>query len=163
MANIITLGRMIISAVLLFCPVFSPAFYALYITAGLTDIADGAVARRTGAAGGFGSRLDTAADTVFAAACLIKLLPVMRVPIWLYIWIAAIAIIKTTNIAAGYIRQKKFVSVHSALNKAAGALLFVFPLTWGFTDIAYGAAAVCAVATVAAVHEGYLIRSEKTV
>ena len=62
MANIITGIRIVISAVLLFCPVFSPAFLALYITAGITDRIDGAVARRTAAVSEFGARLDTAAD-----------------------------------------------------------------------------------------------------
>ncbi len=47
----------------------------MYIIAGIADMADGAVARRTGTVSEFGSRLDTAADTVFAAVCLIKLLP----------------------------------------------------------------------------------------
>ena len=61
MANIITGIRIVISAVLLFCPVLSPAFYILYIIAGITDIADGAVARRTGTVSEFVSRLDTAA------------------------------------------------------------------------------------------------------
>ncbi len=162
MANIITGLRIVISAALLFCPVLSTAFYALYITAGITDMADGAAARITGTAGRFGSRLDTAADIVFAAVCLARLLPVMHIPPRLCIWIAAIALIKLSNMAAGYIRQKEFISVHSVLNKAAGGLLFVLPLTLPFIDIRYTAPAVCAAATIAAVHEGYLIRAGTT-
>lgn len=162
MANIITGIRLVCSIALLFCPVFSPAFYALYVTAGVSDMLDGAAARRLGTAGGFGSRLDTAADIVFVSVCLIKLLPVMRLPVPLYVWIAVIAAIKAANIAAGYIRRKEFISVHSAINKAAGALLFVFPLTLGFIDVKYSAAVVCAIATAAAVHEGYSIRKETT-
>lgn len=83
--------------------------------------------------------------------------PVLDVSGWLYIWIAIIAIIKVANIIAGYIRQKKFVSVHSLINKVTGALLFVFPLTLAFIDLRYSAAAICTVASVAAIHEGYLI------
>ena len=79
MANIITGIRIVISAVLLFCPVLSPAFYILYIIAGITDIADGAVARRIGTVCEFGSRLDTIADIIFVAICLIKVLPVLDV------------------------------------------------------------------------------------
>ena len=48
MANIITGIRIVISVFLLFCPVFSQVFYVLYITAGVSDMADGAVARKTG-------------------------------------------------------------------------------------------------------------------
>ena len=121
-------------------------------------MADGAVARKTGTVSEFGSRLDTAADLVFAAVCLIKLLPVLPVPTWLYIWIAVIAFIKAANIAAGFIRRKEFVSVHSRMNKATGGLLFVFPLTLRFIDLRYGAAVVCAAATAAAIQEGLLIK-----
>ena len=158
MANIITGIRIVLSIALLFCPALSPAFYALYIAAGLSDMIDGVVARKTGTVSEFGSRLDTIADIVFVAVCLIKLLPVLRVPVWLYIWIAVIAFIKVANIAAGYIRQKEFVSVHSMINKVTGALLFVFPLTLAFIDLRYSAAVVCAVATAAAIQEGYLVK-----
>lgn len=158
MANIITGIRIVISVVLLFCPVLSPTFYALYITAGVSDMIDGAVARRTGTASEFGSRLDTAADIIFVAVCLIKLLPVLHVPVWLYLWIAIIALIKVANIAVGYIRQKEFISVHSMINKVTGGLLFVFPLTLAFIDLRYSAAVVCMVATAAAIQEGQLIK-----
>ena len=162
MANIITGIRIVISVVLLFCPVLSPTFYALYLTAGVSDMIDGAVARRTGTASEFGSRLDTAADIIFVAVCLIKLLPVLHVPVWLYLWIAIIALIKVANIAVGYIRQKEFISVHSMINKVTGGLLFVFPLTLAFIDLRYSAAVVCMVATAAAIQEGQLIKRKVT-
>ncbi len=158
MANFITGIRMALSVALLFCPAFSPAFYMLYIAAGFSDIIDGAVARKTGTVSEFGSRLDTAADTVFAAVCLIKVLPVLEVPIWLSIWIAIIAFMKMANIAAGFIIRKKMISVHSIMNKATGGLLFVFPLTPTFIDDRYSAAVVCMAATAAAIQEGYLIK-----
>ena len=155
MANIITGIRIVISAFLLFCPALSPAFFMLYITAGASDMIDGAVARKTGTVSEFGSRLDTIADIIFAAVCLIKVIPVLDVPIWLYIWIAIIAFIKVANIAAGYIRQKELISVHSMINKVTGGLLFVFPLTLAFIDLRYSAAVVCMVATAAAIQEGF--------
>ena len=62
---------------MLFCQVFSPAFYSFYIVAGVSDMIDGIVARNTGTASEFGSKLDTVADIVFVAVCLIKMLPVI--------------------------------------------------------------------------------------
>ena len=162
MANAITGVRIVLSVALLFCPALSPAFSVLYLTAGITDMIDGAVARRTGTVSAFGAKLDTVADVVFVAVCLLKLLPVLRVPVWLCIWIAVIAVIKLANIAAGYIRQKAFITVHSVINKVTGGLLFVFPLTLSRIDLKYSAAVVCAVATVAAVYEGYLIQAGRT-
>ena len=158
MANIITGIRIVFSAVLLFCPALSPTFYIFYITAGITDMIDGTVARKTGTVSEFGSRLDTAADIVFTAVCLIKLLPVLDIPVRLCIWIALIAVIKVANIAAGYIRQKEFIPVHSVINKVTGGLLFVFPLTVTFIDLRYTAAVVCTAATIAAVYEGYSLK-----
>ena len=162
MANIITASRILLSIALLFCPAFSPAFYVLYIAGGASDMIDGAVARKTGAADKLGSRLDTIADFVFTAVCLIKLLPMLNIPIWLYIWIAVITFIKAANIMVGYIRNKELAAVHSVLNKAAGLLLFVFPLTLTWIDLRYSAAVVCVVATAAAVYEGYLIYAGRT-
>ena len=62
-----------------------------------------------------------------------------------------------SSITAGFIRQKKLVAVHSVLNKAAGLLLFVFPLTLAFIDLMYSAAVVCVcmAATAAAIQEGH--------
>ena len=101
--------------------------------------------------------LDTIADIVFVAVCLIKVIPVLDVPVWLYIWITIIAFIKMANIAVGYIRQKEFISVHSLMNKMTGGLLFVFPLTLVYMDLRYSATVVCMVATVAAIQEWYLV------
>ena len=159
MANAITGIRIVISALLLFCPIFSPAFFMLYIAAGASDMIDGAVARKTGTVSEFGSRLDTFADIVFVAVCLIKVLPVLDVPVWLYIWIAIIAFIKVASIAVGFIRQREFISVHSMLNKMTGGLLFVLPLTLSFINLNYSGTIVCAVATFAAIQEGHLIRT----
>ena len=104
-----------------------------------------------------GLQLDTIADIVFVAVCLIKVIPVLDVPVWLYIWITIIAFIKMANIAVGYIRQKEFISVHSLMNKMTGGLLFVFPLTLVYMDLRYSATVVCMVATVAAIQEWYLV------
>ena len=74
-ANLITGTRILCSAALLLCPVFSLSFFFLYLAAGLTDMIDGLVARKTGTVTEFGAKLDTAADFVLVAVCLWKLLP----------------------------------------------------------------------------------------
>lgn len=159
MANTITFFRIAASIVLLFCPVFSPAFYALYIAAGLSDMLDGFVARKTDTVSVLGARLDTMADFVFVASCLIKLLPVLCIPAWLYAWIGIIALIKFVNIVSGFAVQKKLVAVHSVMNKATGALLFLLPLTIPILPLKYSAIIICAVATFAAIQECHFIRT----
>ena len=159
MANTITLFRMAAGIVLLLCPVFSPAFCVLYIAAGLSDMLDGFVARKTDTVSELGARLDTMADFVLVVVCLIKLLTILRIPAWLYGWIGIIAFIKVANIISGFTAQKKLVTVHSVMNKATGALLFLMPLTIPAVPLKYSAIVVCAVATFAAIQEGQFIRT----
>lgn len=159
MANTITFFRITASIVLLFCPVFSPAFYVFYIAAGLSDMLDGFVARKTDSVSKLGARLDTMADFVFVVVCLIKLLPVLHIPAWLYAWIGIIALIKVVNIVSGFAVQKRFVAVHSVMNKATGALLFLLPLTISTVPVKTSVIVVCAAATFAAIQEGHCIRT----
>ena len=155
MANIITYIRIICSIALLFCPVFSPMFYILYIAAGLSDMIDGAVARKTGTASDFGAKMDTVADFILVSVCMIKFLPVMHIPIWLTIWICMIAVIKTINLVLGYVLRKDFVTVHSVMNKITGIALFLLPFTISSIDLKYSGVFICALATFAAIQEGY--------
>ena len=161
LANNITIVRILCSIVMLFFPAFSLAFYVLYITAGVSDMVDGWVARRTHTASELGAKLDTIADIVFVVVCMMKLLPVLSIPVWLWVWIGIIALIKIINIISGFIVQKRFVSVHSTMNKVTGLLLFVFPLTITFIDLKYSATVVCIFATFAAIQEGHFIRTSK--
>ena len=144
LANFITGSRIIFSLAMLIFPVFSAGFYFCYMLAGITDMIDGTVARKTNSVSEFGSKLDTVADFVFVAVCIIKLIPVLNVETWMYIWIAVIFVIKVINIVSGYVMQKKLVAVHSVINKVAGALLFALPLTLRFIELRYSAVVVCA-------------------
>ena len=159
MANLITIVRIICSIALLFFPVFSPGFYAFYITAGISDMADGAVARKTGTVSELGSKLDTAADFVLVVVCLIKLIPAIHAPTWLIIWLIVIAAIKAVNLISGYIMRKEIVVLHTVMNKVTGILLFALPLIISFIDLKYSGAFVCAAATFAAIQEGHIIRT----
>ena len=164
MANFVTSLRIIFSIALLFCPAFSPAFYVLYLSAGFTDMIDGTIARKTNTVSDFGSKLDTVADFVFIVASLVKLVPALDIPTWIYIWVGIIAIIKIINIVSGFALQKQFVAVHSVMNKVTGLLLFILPLTVSFIDLKYSTAFVCSLATFSAIQEGhYISKRDKSV
>ena len=163
LANIITSCRILLSIILLFCPVFSIIFYVIYLFCGITDIADGTIARKTKSISEVGARLDTVADSVFAAVCFVKILPLMQFPAWLWIWIVIIAIIKIGNIVLGLIINKKPVSTHTILNKVTGFLLFLLPLTLGFIEPIFTSAVVCFAATLSAINEFYYTRIGKEV
>ena len=133
-ANILTGCRIFGSMLLLFFPAFSLAFYIVYLFCGFTDMIDGIVARKTNSTSQFGSQLDTIADLIFVVAAMIKLLPAIHLPGWLWIWGGAIAVIKLANIVLGFVLRKKLVALHTILNKTTGLLLFVLPLTLQFIE-----------------------------
>ena len=153
-ANIVTGCRILGSILLLYFPAFSTAFYIVYLFCSFSDIIDGTIARKTNSASEFGSRLDTVADLAFVAVTLFKLLPVIHLPGWLWIWVGIIAMIKISNIIWGYVFQKQLVSLHTFMNKATGLLLFLMPLTVSFAELQYTAMVVCVVATFSAIQEG---------
>lgn len=158
-ANIISSCRILLSICLLFCPVFSVCFYGLYILCGFTDMVDGTIARKTNTVSEFGARLDTASDFIFFAVALIKLLPVIQIHKWIWVWIAIIAIIKICNIILGFIYTKKLIFLHTVMNKITGALLFLLPLALSVIELKYSTIAVCIVATFSAIQEGYCVRT----
>lgn len=161
MANIVTSIRIVCSILLLFFPAVSPAFYTLYIICGVSDMVDGTIARKTNSVSGLGAKLDSVADFCFILVCMIKLLPVIDFPLWIWIWIGGIAAIKLVNIISGVVCQKKFVVEHTILNKITGAVLFLFPITLTLVKLEYSVVVACTIATSAAIQEGHFIRSGK--
>ncbi len=156
-ANTLTGCRILGSILLLFFPAFSLYFYITYLLCGFSDMMDGTIARKTNSISKFGSQLDTTADLIFAVVSLFKLLPAIHIPQWLWIWGGMIAVIKINNIIWGYVFQKKFISIHTIMNKVTGLLLFLLPLTISFVELTYTAIVVCSIATFSAIHESFCV------
>ena len=159
-ANILTSFRILGSILLLFFPVFSEAFYSVYLLCGFSDMIDGTIARKTNSASEFGAKMDTVADLVFVAVSLIRVLSIIHIPGWLWIWGGAIAIIKIGNITWGYVSKKHFISLHTIMNKLTGLLLFLLPLTLSFVELKYSSLVVCSIATFSAIQEAVYIATE---
>ena len=160
-ANILTGCRIFGSILLLFFPAFSLAFYIVYLFCGFSDMIDGTIARKTNSTSQFGSQLDTIADFVLVVAAMIKLLPAIHIPGWLWIWGGMIAIIKINNIIWGFVSKKRFIALHTIMNKVTGLLLFLLPLTIPFLELNYLAIAVCSIATLSAIQEGFYIITDR--
>ena len=156
-ANILTGFRILGSVLLLFFPAFSVGFYIIYLFCGFSDMIDGTIARKTNSTSEFGAKIDTVADLLFAAASIIRLLPAIHIPGWLWIWGGGIAVIKISNIILGYASKKQLISLHSVMNKITGLLLFLLPLTLSFVEAKYSSVAVCSIATLAAIQEGVYV------
>ena len=152
-ADIITVSRIPLSLLLLAFPPSSAVFAVLYLLCGVSDVLDGHIARRLHTESRKGEVLDSAADLFFASAYAVKLLPVLHIPLWGWIWIAFIALIKLFAILQGSRKKRRFYIPHSPANRLTGLLIFLLPLSVRITDIKYGTAVTCAAASFTAVKE----------
>ena len=158
--NIITVLRILGAVCLLLCNPAGAAFWVIYGLCGVSDMADGDLARKLHTESKTGAVLDSVADLCFVACCAIRLLPVLPIPTWLWIWAGGVAAIKIINQVSALIVCKGFRFPHTTANKLTGLLLFVTaPMVfWSIVPIAI----VAGVATFAAVQEGHFIRTGRT-
>lgn len=161
-ANILTASRIIFAMLILFVPAFSVPFFICYFLGSVTDMIDGTVARLSNQVSAFGAKLDTIADFTFVTAVMIATVSTIHIPVWLWVWIALISIIKIITLLSGYVLHHRFLSEHTPMNKVTGLLLFLLPITTGMGCFPWQALAVeciltCSVATFAAIQEGYYV------
>jgi CDP-diacylglycerol--glycerol-3-phosphate 3-phosphatidyltransferase len=157
--NIITLLRIAGSMGLLFCDVMGVAIWIIYGLCGISDIVDGWLARKLKCVTKKGALLDSVADICFVACCAWKLLPILELPRWLWLWAGAIVVIKVVNQISAIVMYRRCCFPHTTANKITGFLLFIaVPMTfWTIIPIVI----VASVATFAAVQEGHFIRTNK--
>ena len=158
--NIITLFRIAGSLGLLLCDVSGVVFWLIYGLCGISDIADGWLARKLNCVTKRGALLDSVADVCFVACCAWKLLPILALPQWLWLWAGVIIAIKVVNQLSALVMNGCFQFPHTLANKITGFLLFIaVPMTfWSIIPIAI----VAAVATFAAIHEGCVLARAMT-
>lgn len=157
--NAITALRFLGAISLLFFDVGSVAFWPIYFACGISDMADGYLARKLGCENKTGAVLDSLADLVFAACCCYKMIPALAFPKWLWIWGGVIVGIKVINQISALVMYKKCFFPHTLANKVTGALLFLgVPLTV-FLNSTVPIVIVAVVASFAAVQEGHFIRT----
>ena len=156
--NAISALRFLGAVCLLFFGVESCAFWVIYFVCGLSDMADGYLARKLGCVSKTGALLDSLADLVFVTCCCFKLIPTVAFPKWLWIWGGAIVIIKVINQISALVMYKKFVFPHTVANKITGVLLFVGVQISLWINSIVPIIIIAVVATFAAVQEGHFIR-----
>ena len=157
--NIITLLRIAGSLGLLLCDVTGVVFWLIYGLCGISDIADGWLARKLKCVTKTGALLDSLADICFVACYAWKLLPILELPQWLWLWAGIIVTIKVVNQLSALVMYGRCCFPHTTASKVTGFLLFIaVPMTvWSTIPLAI----VAAFATFAAIHEGHYIRTNK--
>ena len=155
--NIITILRIAGSLGMFLCDVTGVVVWIIYGLCGISDIADGWLARKLKCVTRTGAWLDSVADICFVACCAWKLLPKLELPQWLWLWAGVIVVIKVVNQLSALVRYGRCCFPHTTANKWAGFLLFIaVPMTfWSIIPITI----VASVATFAAIQEGHFIRT----
>lgn len=162
-ANGITLSRIMGALCMLTYEVttqIASPFWLLFAFCGMTDVADGYVARRLKAETKKGALLDSIADIVFVFCSAYKLFPHLRLPSWLWAIASIIAAIKFTSQACAWIKHEKFIFLHTFTNKLTGFLLFVSTPIFVCSEMNYPLILTAIVATYAAIEEGHYIRTK---
>ena len=154
--NILSSLRIVGAVALLQNNVSSIPFWVFYIVCGISDIADGWLARKLKCVTNTGALLDSLADICFVAFCVWKLLPILELPQWLWLWAGVIVAIKVLNQLSALVMYGHCCSPHTFANKITGFLLFIsVPMVlWSIVPIII----VAAIATFAAIQEGHFIR-----
>ena len=155
MADTVTTMRMAASLFLLFIPLKSIWFLVIYTFAGLTDVLDGWLARKTGRASEFGARLDSVADLLFYSVLLTRLFPVLYQMLPGVIWyaVSGIVLVRLASYVTAAVKYHRFASLHTWLNKLTGAAVFLLPYVLFDSNIVVYSGAVCIIAFAASAEE----------
>lgn len=124
--NAITLSRIILTASLIFITPLSSASMIIFVLAGMTDMVDGAIARRVkGAQSELGAELDSIADMFMVIVAVFFILPAMNLWPQLWYFIMAALAFKLLSAVPGLIKHRKVFFLHTISNKILALILFL--------------------------------------
>lgn len=153
--NILSIMRMFGAVLLLLTAPLLSSFHIVYILCGITDVADGFLARRMKCGSRLGAILDSIADFMFIASAVIALryMLVYCVPPFIQITAITEAVIKAAAYIYGSIKFKTSASLHTVLNKITGIMLFLLVFIFQTEAFNVYCIFVCVVSLAAAAEE----------
>lgn len=162
-ANLLSVSRILILLVLFFNYDSTALFLVLYPLAGLTDVLDGFIARRTNTQSRLGARLDSAADLFLIAFILFFLYHRLGAASASYLpWVAAVAAVRCVGLIVSIVKYREAVFLHTLANKLVGLLVFLCPAALVLRRPAGYLYLVCIAALLAAAEEGVIHLTSRT-
>lgn len=149
----ITSTRFLFAVGMVLAAPFSTAFWTCYLCGGISDLMDGALARRLKTQSAAGAKLDSVADLFFAAVIAVFTVRYLPFPIWLWIGAAFIAALRLTGYAIGFVKHQTFSALHTYANKATGTLIFTFPVLYAALGLTAAGVILCAAALLSSLEE----------
>ena len=164
--NILSCARIALSLALLFLLESPIRFSIVYLLCGLSDAADGFLARRLGAETAIGAKLDSLGDSFFYGVWLFVLITFASGREYGPIVVSAIivAATHTINLAITKVKFGQWGVMHTIGNKLIGLILFLPLPVYGFArDIPPGSIiAVGLIAMAAALEESVTLLKDKS-
>ena len=161
--NILSYARIAGTIWLILMKPLTPLFLTIYTITGVTDVLDGAIARKYGTTSEKGAKLDSIADLLFYTLILIRIFPVMWVTLPKKIWIMVGAILLVRFVSYGTAAKKyhRFASLHTYLNKVTGLMVFLVPYAIISPAAIPYCWSVCVVAMIGSIEELILHRTSE--
>ena len=153
--NCITSLRIVGTIVLLFLKPRTFWFLLVYSLAGLTDVLDGYIARKTNKTTDLGAKLDSAADLLYYAVMIFRIFPMLweRLPSQIWMMLGAIIVVRSIGYSLAALKYRRFASQHTWMNKTTGFIVFCVPYVIATPAGAAYCWGACVVAMLAAVEE----------
>lgn len=161
--NIISVLRIILSFGLLLTLDNMYLFSGLVFFIGLTDIADGYIARKYNLVSKLGAKLDSLGDLFFFGIILLIIFYCYN---WIltenYIWFLVIVLLKISTAVISRIKTGEFLFIHTLANKFTGLVVFLAILIIPFFVADTLFLLLFLVATIAAAEELLIVILNKT-
>lgn len=132
---------------------FSLLFWVLYLYCGVSDLADGLIARTMKQQSDLGAKLDSVADTTFFFAIVVKVIPTIVIPMWIWICASLIALIRVITYLIGYKKYHMFSALHTYANKITGGFLYGTPVLYVMLGITATGVILCLLAALSTSEE----------
>ena len=125
--NVLSCARIILSLALLLVLDNHSLFLTLYLLCGLTDMADGIIARSFNAETRLGSKLDSLGDFLFFSVAMLMFIPLLckENSLFFLLVIAFVIVIRASNLIITKVKFMQWGMIHTILNKLTGSALFI--------------------------------------
>ena len=151
--NTLSIVRIFLAFGLLFINSKSLGFIVVYLLCGLSDVADGYIARKFGFESFLGAKIDFLADFILVGVILFIFIPIINPPIGIISWMIVIALIKFLAVSINYIKYGRLVIIHTYGNKIMGVYIFILPILILFSQNLLFLGIGCGLGTLVAVEE----------
>ena len=156
--NILSAARIVIAIVIMFIPPYETAFYVIYAFCGISDLFDGVIARALHIESRLGGTLDTIGDTLLTwTGCHVVFSNMDPLYPGLIGAILAVFAVRIIGAVITLCRFRKFAMLHTAGNKIAMIILYLYPFFYTLTakygcvqEVVYS---ICALGVIAGIEE----------